>query len=162
MLKNGIRGDNMLEENALIIDDFKGKYWFLSNFYKCAIKYEGLLYPSTEHAYQAAKSLDKSKRKEFTEFESPRVAKNLGRSVKLRDDWELVKRYVMKNLLKIKFENPYLRLRLHKTKGNYLVEGNYWHDNIWGNCSCDRPECIPVGQNILGLLLMEIRDEVSE
>ena len=151
----------MLEENALIIDDFKGKYWFLSNFYKCAIKYEELLYPSTEHAYQAAKCLDKSKRRVFTEVESPRSAKNLGRSVKLRYDWELVKRDVMKSILIIKFEHPNLRHMLNKTKGNYLVEGNYWHDNIWGNCSCDRPSCIPVGQNLLGLILMEIRDEVN-
>jgi hypothetical protein len=152
----------MLEENALIIDDFKGKYWFLSNFYKYEIEYEGLIYPSSEHAYQASKSLDTSKKREFTEFESPRSAKNLGRSFKLRPDWELVKRDVMKSILRIKFEHPKLRYMLNKTKGNYLVEGNYWHDNIWGNCSCDRPECIPVGQNILGILLMEIRDEVSE
>ena len=41
-----------------VINEFQGKYRFLSNFYPCDIVYEGIQYPSTEHAYQAAKTLD--------------------------------------------------------------------------------------------------------
>jgi predicted NAD-dependent protein-ADP-ribosyltransferase YbiA (DUF1768 family) len=29
---------------------------WLSNFYPCTIEYEGITYPSSEHAYQAAKT----------------------------------------------------------------------------------------------------------
>lgn len=37
-----------------------------------------------------------------------------------------------------------------------LVEGNYWHDNIWGNCECAK--CISfAGQNLLGQLLEVLR-----
>ena len=39
-----------------VIDSFVGEYYFLSNFYPCSIEHDGLRYPSSEHAYQAAKS----------------------------------------------------------------------------------------------------------
>jgi predicted NAD-dependent protein-ADP-ribosyltransferase YbiA (DUF1768 family) len=41
-----------------------------------------------------------------------------------------------------------------------LVEGTTWHDNIWGNCSCPKCKNIP-GQNRLGKLLMQIREEIK-
>lgn len=37
-----------------------------------------------------------------------------------------------------------------------IVEGNYWHDNYWGNCTCDKCKNIE-GQNKLGKILMKIR-----
>lgn len=43
-----------------MIDKFDGEYDFLSNFYPCDIKFEGLLYNSNEAAYQAAKTIDAS------------------------------------------------------------------------------------------------------
>ena len=35
---------------------FSGEYEFLSNFYPCRIVYNGITYPSVEHAYQDRKS----------------------------------------------------------------------------------------------------------
>jgi predicted NAD-dependent protein-ADP-ribosyltransferase YbiA (DUF1768 family) len=37
------------------VKGFFGNFRFLSNFHVCAIEYEGLIYPSTENAYQASK-----------------------------------------------------------------------------------------------------------
>ena len=40
------------------IDSFSGEYDFLSNFYSQEITYDGIKYPTNEHAFQAAKTLD--------------------------------------------------------------------------------------------------------
>lgn len=37
---------------------FRGEYDFLSNFYKCNVEHEGVIYSSVENAFQAAKTLD--------------------------------------------------------------------------------------------------------
>ena len=44
------------------IPEFSGKYNFLSNFSNSPIKYEGIVYPTVEHAFQAAKTLNINKR----------------------------------------------------------------------------------------------------
>ena len=41
-----------------VIDSFGGEYSFLSNFHKCKVEFEGMTYPSVEHAFQAAKNPD--------------------------------------------------------------------------------------------------------
>lgn len=41
--------------NELPIAQFQGEYRFLSNFAPCTVTYDGVEYPSVEHAYQAAK-----------------------------------------------------------------------------------------------------------
>jgi predicted NAD-dependent protein-ADP-ribosyltransferase YbiA (DUF1768 family) len=43
-----------------------------------------------------------------------------------------------------------------------MIEGNWWHDNFWGDCYCNNksgkhPECLKPGLNKLGLLLMNLR-----
>ena len=68
------------------IDDFRGKYFFLSNFYPCPVEYEGKTYQSSEAAFQAAKTTDDAEREIFTGL-SPSQAKERGRSLALRDDW---------------------------------------------------------------------------
>ena len=44
------------------IDKFDGDMFFLSNFYESEIIYEGIKYPTNEHAFQAAKTFDKNVR----------------------------------------------------------------------------------------------------
>lgn len=67
----------------------------------------------------------------------------------------------MECLLREKFSRgTRYRDLLDQTKGEQIIEGNIWHDNFWGNCSCNkRPECVKEGKNHLGMLLMKIRDE---
>lgn len=141
-----------------VIDSFTGENRILSNFYPCLIEYEGLVFPSTEHAFQAAKSLDKADRKRFTVGGgclSAGRAKRKGRMLDLRKDWESVKISVMREILRTKFRQPMLREYLLGTGEKKLVEGNHWGDTFWGVCRNK-------GQNWLGKLLMEVRKECRE
>ena len=63
----------------------------------------------------------------------------------------------MEELLRLKFAQPYLRDLLIATGEQKLIEGNYWHDNFWGSCSCEK--CGDKGENHLGRLLMKLRSE---
>lgn len=138
-----------------IIGTFRGRYFFLSNFYPVGVLLDGLIYPSVEYAYCAAKTLDEEERKRILYAASPGLAKRLGRQVTLRADWESIKLDVMANLLRQKFskENPTLRMWLAETGDADIVEGNTWGDTFWGVYDGR-------GQNHLGRLLMEIRAEM--
>lgn len=143
-----------------MIKEFSGRFRFLSNFYVLSteILYEGLAYASVEHAYQAAKTLDKAQRRAISRMRTPGEAKKAGKNISLRPDWEQVKQNVMLDLLRLKFAQPALAKQLADTVGHKLVEGNYWHDNIWGICTCKA--CGNDGQNYLGQTLMQVRDEI--
>ena len=54
------------------------------------------------------------------------------------------------------YQNPELLQKLIDTGDEELVEGNTWHDNFWGNCTCEKCRDIP-GENHLGKILMDIR-----
>ena len=85
---------------------FRGKYFFLSNFYPCRIEYDGLVYQNAEAAYQAQKELDFEKRKSY-QLLNPYDAKLRGRSANLRPDWEDVKDSIMYEIVLAKFQqNP--------------------------------------------------------
>ena len=144
-----------------IICKFNGELYFLSNFFENKIEYEGITYPTVEHAFQAAKTLDNNTRKKIAAAPHPAEAKRMGRSLYLRADWEKVKFKVMEDLIREKFKSPELREKLLSTGEAELVEGNTWHDNIWGNCNC--PRCFEIeGQNHLGKTLMKIRKEIRD
>lgn len=136
----------------MVIDKFGGDFRFLSNFYKCTVYYNGEKYPSVEHAYQAQKTLDPWQQKTIREASSPGTAKRLGQSVVVRPDWEDVKVDIMRTLVRKKFENPFLMPMLLATGDAKLVEGNYWGDHFWGVCN-------GTGENWLGRILMEVREE---
>lgn len=138
------------------INSFQGEYRFLSNFYPAWVTYEGEEYPSTEHAYQAAKTTDTGMRAWIKNAKTPGDAKRCGREVDVRDDWETIKPIVMLDLLLQKFNHPHLKKKLLATGDANLVEGNRWHDNYWGKCNCGR--CRAGGLNMLGRLLMKVRE----
>lgn len=143
-----------------MIDSFDGQYRFLSNFANSVILYEGIIYPTVEHAFQAAKTLDISKRQEISLLATPGHAKRAGRKVILRPDWEEVKDQVMYHLVKLKFTDPILRGKLLATGEEELVEGNFWHDNYWGVCSCERCNSYAIDSgNHLGNILVSIREQ---
>lgn len=137
------------------ISQFSHEFGFLSNFHDSTITFEGKRYPSVEHAYQAAKSLDPDVREMVRKAKSPGVAKRMGRLIELRPDWESVKVEIMTTLVRKKFENPFLRPLLLATEDVELIEGNNWNDTFWGVCRGK-------GQNMLGKILMEVRKEVSK
>lgn len=142
-----------------MIVEFDGQYAFLSNFYSSPFIYEGIVYPTNEHFFQAMKTLDIDERKKIAAAETPGKAKRMGRAVKLRPDWEKVKVYYMELGLRLKFADQELAQKLIDTDDEELVEGNWWHDNIWGSCMCDKCIHIP-GRNMLGMLLMDLRKKM--
>jgi len=137
------------------ITEFRGKYFFLSNFYEYPILYDGVFYKSSEHAYQAQKTFDADEIEAIKGAKTPGKSKRLAKEATIREDWESVKIDVMRDVLWAKFSNPDLCKELLATGSAYLIEGNDWEDHFWGICDGK-------GKNILGKLLMEIRDELKK
>jgi hypothetical protein len=136
------------------IGEFQGEYRFLSNFWPAEVVYEGITYPTAEHAYQAAKTLDVEQRKTIAAMSTPAAAKAAGRALKLREDWDTAKFVVMEDVVRYKFtHHSELRAKLLASGNKLLEEGNTWNDRIWGIYQGQ-------GENHLGKILMKIRDEL--
>lgn len=135
------------------IKQFTGKYAFLSNFYPATVTYEGDTYPTAEHAFQAAKTIDPAERAMIRAKPTPGKAKAAGRKVTLRPHWEAVKVAVMRQVVAAKFEqHPDLMDQLMSTGIDELEEGNHWNDRFWGvDIRTGK------GLNELGNILMLIR-----
>ena len=138
-----------------MIKEFRGKYFFLSNFYEAPVTWEGITYQNNESAFQSAKVIDKEKRKSFSNL-NPSLAKRKGRHVLLRHDWEKIKDDIMYEICLAKFsQNEDLKEKLLNTKDEYLEEGNTWGDTYWGAVNGK-------GKNKLGKILMKVREVLKE
>ena len=144
------------------VRQFKNEYKMFSNFYPCTVFFEGRNYPTVEHAFQAAKSNNWKFRKQLSEVpvDQPGYTKKLGSTVTLRKDWEIVKISIMRRLLMQKFCCDDFRKLLISTNEAVIIEGNWWHDNYWGDCYCQKCKDIE-GKNQLGKLLMKIREIIK-
>ena len=154
LIVKDLGGFKVLRSKENEIPYFDDEYAFLSNFYPCPVTYEGITYPTNEHAFQAAKSLDNSQREKIKNEKTPSRAKFAGRRVQLRTDWESVKIDIMYQICKEKFKNEELKEKLLATGDKILIEGNTWNDDFWGKCSDN-------GKNNLGIILMKIREEIK-
>nr|AYP67558.1 RNA-dependent RNA polymerase [Ingleside virus]UJQ88144.1 MAG: RNA-dependent RNA polymerase [Ingleside virus]UJQ88146.1 MAG: RNA-dependent RNA polymerase [Ingleside virus]UJQ88152.1 MAG: RNA-dependent RNA polymerase [Ingleside virus]UJQ88154.1 MAG: RNA-dependent RNA polymerase [Ingleside virus] len=140
---------------------FRGDRFFLSNFYPSDLYYEGLVFPTAEHAFQAAKAPTGDLREAVRAAPTPRAAKNIARQFPLPDGWEARRLEVMAAILSLKFAaSTDLAARLVATGTDHLVERNTWHDNYWGDCLCSKCSRRP-GLNHLGVLLMRQRDTLQ-
>lgn len=138
-----------------VIDRFTGDFDFLSNFSPSEVELNGVKFPTVEHAYQAAKCSQIADFNAIRSCSTPGKAKRVGKLVKLRHDWEEVKVQTMAALLVQKFtRGSELAKKLEETETAVLVEGNTWNDTFWGVCG-------GFGMNVLGKLLMEIRDSLQ-
>ncbi len=136
------------------ITEFQGEHRFLSNFWPAEVVHEGISYPSAEHAYQAAKTLDRAERRRIAAILDPGDAKREGRKLALRPDWETAKFTVMEHCVRDKFtRNADLAAKLLATGDAELIEGNTWGDRVWGVYQGQ-------GENRLGKLLMMVRAEI--
>jgi N-glycosidase YbiA len=144
------------------INEFRGTYRWLSNFHLTPIEFEGIVFPSTEHAYQAAKTEDMDVRRYMAGLIKPAEAMRYGRSFEARKDWDLMKVSIMNYVNREKYKVRENELLLLGTGDAPLYEGNRWGDHFWG---VDYDELIKgnvVGQNNLGKILMQIRQEKIE
>lgn len=138
----------------MAIKEFRGKYFFLSNYYTCNVEIEGIKYTNTESAFQSMKTKNINIRNSFSSLD-PSRAKSKGRKVQLREDWEDIKDDIMYKVVLEKFkQNDDLRLKLISTGDEELIEGNNWNDTYWGVCNGK-------GRNMLGKTLMKIRKELK-
>ena len=128
---------------------------FLSNFYFSSVIYGGAIYPSVEHAFQAAKTLSKRDRERIRRAPSPGVAKKMGGKVRKRKGWDNMKLEVMEELVEQKFSREPFKSRLLATGNAILQEGNWWGDTFWGV-----DQKTGKGENNLGKILMRVRDKL--
>lgn len=140
----------------VVIDKFDDTaFRFLSNFYPAPVVYEGMEYPTSEHAYQAAKTLDIIQRQNVADQPTPGLAKRYGKAVSMRPNWDEIKVRVMCEIVDAKFtQNPRLAEMLVATQDAELVEGNTWGDTFWGVCDGE-------GENMLGKILMGVRENLN-
>ena len=146
-----------------MINSFKGEYEWLSNFWRILIIYDSIRYASVEHFYQAMKFLERELRILIASQQYPGQAKRKAHELKhlVRPNWKEISLVVMEYGLRCKFGNHLLAAKLILTHPHYLVEGNKWHDNFFGDCYCQR--CVNIkGQNFLGKLTMKLRQELVE
>jgi ribA/ribD-fused uncharacterized protein len=136
---------------------FDKQYKWLSNFAPCTIVLSGITYPSVEHAYMSAKSNDVRWYLKCTDERiKPGAIKKMSRGILLVSNWDAIKVDVMRACLYQKFnQEPYKSL-LIETGDAYIQEGNFWGDTFWGVDLNSK-----LGENRLGKMIMEIRDELK-
>lgn len=148
-----------------VVPQFRGEYYFLSNYYVSPMIWRGLAFDSGEQAFAYAKSFFCTTKEETNltqlrvlEAKSPGEAKQAGRRAKINvDEWDKHRVQYMREIVHAKFgtgEN--LVGPLLNTGSMMLVEGNDWGDTFWGRC-LDKNTGKMVGLNTLGVLLMEER-----
>lgn len=143
------------------ITSFRDEYRFLSNFYQCPFEYRGLTYPNAEAAFQAQKCSNDEDKIKYTLQKNPVRVKQMGKKEpNLPANWDTISYDIMNEILHAKFSVPELAEKLIATGNAHLEEGNHWHDNRWGKCTCEKCST-KEGQNWLGKILMNIRDELN-
>lgn len=131
---------------------FRGVLAPLSNMHVCPRGVFGR--PTSEHCFVEGKTLVASERDAVRRAQSPFQAKKLGKTLTLRPDWDEVKLEVMRAVVREKFSaDPELAALLLATGDLEIVERNPWHDRTWGVCN-------GAGQNLLGKVLMEVRQDL--
>lgn len=135
----------------------KEPYGIFSNFADTPIVLKGFVWPTVEHYFQAQKFLDPHNQREIRECDSPWKAAKMGRerTRPLREDWEDVKDSIMRLALITKFrQHAGARSLLKSTQDAIIIErtenDSYWADGGDGS-----------GKNMLGKLLMSVREELS-
>ncbi len=131
-------------------------YAEFSNFANYPISLDGHVWRTVEHYYQAMKTLSESERAIIRHTNTPGEAKKLGQHVLLREDWEEVKYEVMKTAVRAKFsQHEDIQQVLFNTGFREIAEDSP-NDYIWGLGKDG------TGQNLLGKVLVEIREELRE
>lgn len=142
-----------------VINFYKAQdeYGVFSNFdTHHPIRVDGKNWPSTEHYFQAMKFLNPKLQDEIRFLLKPMAAAKAGRDrfKPLRKDWEEVKDDIMMKALRAKFtQHPDARSQLLDTEDAILVEHTV-NDSYWGDGGDGS------GKNMLGKLLMKLRQEI--
>lgn len=137
-----------------MIEQFQGDFRWLSNFAPVNVNFNGVIFPSTENAYQAAKCKYKEDMEQFINCTAGQ-AKRKSKRIAIRDDWDQVKLGIMEDLLRQKFNQEPYKTNLINTREEFIQEGN-----TWGDVFCGVNIQTGFGENNLGKLIMKIRKEL--
>jgi N-glycosidase YbiA len=132
-----------------------GDYGCFSNFAPYPVRVDGKTWPTSEHYFQAQKFEDSKHQEAIRKTRSPMIAARMGRDRKkpLRRDWESIKVAIMRKAVRAKFEqHEDIRQILLSTGDARLVEHTE-NDSYWGDGGDGS------GKNMLGRILMEVREE---
>lgn len=132
-------------------------YGAFSNLYPRPIEFEGRIFPTSEHAYQAGKAQKPAVREWILSAPTPALAAMAAHGLYVWDvvpDWAKIKFDRMRAVLRAKFDqHPDLKDLLMSTGNARLVEAgtvNNAVNRLWG-------EVDGKGENMLGVMLMELR-----
>lgn len=134
-----------------------GEHGAFSNFSRHKVKLKGKIWETSEHYFQAQKFAGTKYETEVRKAKGPAEAARIGRdkSLPLRKDWESVKDNVMRDVVYAKFtQDEHLRKLLLSTVDEKLVEHTA-NDSYWGDGGNGK------GKNMLGIILMEVRDRIK-
>ena len=148
-----------------VVPEFRGDYFFLSNYYEQPFLWRGHEFKSSEQAFAYAKTFCVNDGAEGDYFRgyimkaaTPGEAKKLGRQVDINvPQWDGMRVQYMREIVHAKFATGGDAIvgKLLNTGVMMLVEGNDWGDTTWGRCK--NKDGVWVGLNILGVILMEER-----
>ena len=137
-------------------------YGAFSNLYRRSIEFEGETFATSEHAYQAGKARRPEVRRWLMEAPSPALLAMAAHGLYYWDvapGWSTTKFDRMRRVLRAKFtQHDDLRKLLLATGDARLIETATIDNEVnrlWG-------EVNGIGRNMLGLLLMEIREELHQ
>ena len=131
-------------------------YGCFSNFSAHGVQLKGKWWPTSEHYFQAQKFAGTEHEELVRLAKSPKQAAEMGRdrSRPLRADWEQVKDDVMREAVRQKFlAHVDIQELLLATGDEELIEqttNDYY-------CGCGTNK---TGKNMLGKILMEVREEI--
>ena len=150
-------------------DESKGEFRNFSNMSQHPIEVDGISYPSVEHYFQAMKA------KEFKDDEmvdkvikakTGKAVKAMGKKIKnfVKEVWDAKRDEIMRTGVRSKFiQHPELRKQLLETGERQIGEADA-RNLYWGIGTAESSEKSKHpekwrGQNKMGKLLMELREE---
>jgi len=135
---------------------YEREFYVFSNFSSFAVEYNGCLWPTSEHAYQAQKFTDKNIVDEILKAGSSYDAFKIARAHEqdIRADWQSIRVDVMEKIVRAKLEqHEYIRKMLLETGTREIIEDSPL-DSFWGwGPNKD-------GENQLGKIWMKLREEI--
>ena len=159
--------DELKEDNEISYFGRSKDYKWLSSFNKAnPFEYNGKIYPTVEHAFQAQKiDLDDPKKDEYQdkltdEKLTPNEAKKMGGKGYFKSnnysfrakDWDKVKLSIMKDIVSEYYKsNPDMGKKLVETGDKKLVHKGFGIDGFWGVTKKEN-------NNHHGKILMEMRE----
>lgn len=151
----------MQHQKLQIIDSFTAYFDFLHNNFMTPVYYEGVLYPSVTHGFQASRSNDENTRRAILNAENLTIVGKIARRIEDPENWELKRLKIMEQLIRDKFRrSKELRDKLKSTGNRELVMS--YEEETHGNLFWGKVKGKGKGQNQLGRLLMKIREDLTD